>query len=269
MAEGASSFSGIAGIVGGAFQGAGTLMQMRRGNEQRRGGKRDLKRLLGENHDFQIESEYNNNKDLASYMAQNGLGEQALNFYKTQNERMLSRANQVALDVGGGINAIQGNLDSSIRGLAELTVKDGMMKNDNLKLLMEQNTALAAQKTMKWAIGYKKWMDDIARARNDVDQGSQNLVKGMTNFGQTWSNLGGASGNLDTDTAANSNSDPQQTQPAATNSQQSGGGMMGGLGSMFGQGGQGGGMMGGLGSMFGQGGQSSGNYTGDEIDYTE
>lgn len=150
--------------------------------------KKEKKRLMAENHDFNVDPNYAKNQSLAEYMAQNGMGEQALAFYKNQNQRQLSASNQAVLDVGGGINDINRNFAASQAGLESITAKDALMKQDNLKTLMDQNVAVAGQNTMKWAIGYKNWKDQLSIATNTNAQANENIAKGVMNLGQLAAN---------------------------------------------------------------------------------
>lgn len=169
----------VAAVVGAVGVGYGIYSDVRQKNK----AKKEQKRLMAENEAYKTPDEFQQNKDLASYMAQRGLDERSLQFYKTQNERNLANANQTALELGGGVNTINQNYESSLRGLGDLAVKDGMMNNDTLKLLIEQSSALGGQRQMEWAIGYKKWKDAMNLSQNQINASNQGMVNGITSLG--------------------------------------------------------------------------------------
>lgn len=174
----------VAAVVAGVGTGFGIYSDLHAKNQ----AKKDQKRLMAEQQAYQTPDGFQQNKDLASYMSQYGLDEQSLQFYKSQNERNLANANQTALELGGGINTINQNYESSIRGLGDLALKNSMMKADNLKLLMEQTSAMAGQDQMNWAINYKAWKDKMNLANNQINASNQSLANNVSNLGSILAN---------------------------------------------------------------------------------
>lgn len=180
--------AGNLAAVGAAVGILGSVYQVYSGIRDRRNAKKDMEKLMKEDHQFNVDPAYSKNRDLASYMAQQGLDDQSYQFYKTQNERALANANQASLEAGGGVNSIQKNYDTSLRGFGDLAAKNAVLKSDNLKLLMDNNVALAGQNTMQWAIDFKKWQDQNQRGINAMNTGAQNTASGLSNLGQGLSN---------------------------------------------------------------------------------
>jgi len=169
----------VAAVVSGVGVGYKIYSDVRQKSQT----KKEQKRLMAEQPAYETPDEFKQNKDLASYMAQRGLDEQSLQFYKTQNERNLANANQTALELGGGVNTINQNYESSLRGLGALAVRDSMMKADNLKLLMENNATLGGQAQTNWAINYKQWKDAMNFSNNQINAPNQGIVDGVTSLG--------------------------------------------------------------------------------------
>jgi hypothetical protein len=134
--------------------------------------------------DYNVQQEYFDNQGLAENMAQSGLSEEALNYYTTNAQRGLSVSIDGLLQSGGGANSIAGAIDNYNRSLSQVAAADAEMKNNNLRYLVEQNKALAGQKTMKWSLNeYEPYKDKAAAATAMQKTGTENIFNGVSQIG--------------------------------------------------------------------------------------
>lgn len=129
---------------------------------------------------FQIQPEYQRNVSLAQSMAQEGLPQATQQFYQTQAERGLQSANDVALQTGQGVNAIAGNLDVYNQGIQRLAAQSGLLRNENIRYLIDQQTRLAEERQKEFAINqYAPFQERAREAAAMTNAGSQNINTGI------------------------------------------------------------------------------------------
>lgn len=129
---------------------------------------------------FQIQPEYTKNVSLAQNMAQEGLPQSAEQFYQTQAERALQSANDTALQTGQGVNAIAGNLDVYNQGVGRIAAQSGLLKNENIRYLIDQQTKMAEERQKEFAINqYAPFQERAREAAAMTNAGSQNINTGI------------------------------------------------------------------------------------------
>jgi hypothetical protein len=130
---------------------------------------------------FDIQKEYFENRDIAANMAQRGLSDQALSFYGDQAGRGLSASAAATLQGGGGINALQGQLDTYQQGIRSIAAQDAELQNNNIKFFTDRNADLAKQKVQKWVIDkYEPFKDTAKAAAQERAAGLQNINTGVS-----------------------------------------------------------------------------------------
>lgn len=130
---------------------------------------------------YNIEDEYYNNQSLAENNAQTGLSQQSLDYYGNQANRGLSAGIDATLQGGGGINSIQNLYDQYLQGGQKVAAEDSQLKNQNLKILMDQNAALAGQKTQQWVLNqYEPYKDKAQAASAAKTAATQNIFGGIS-----------------------------------------------------------------------------------------
>jgi hypothetical protein len=130
---------------------------------------------------FDIQKEYFENRDIAANMAQRGLSDQALNFFGDQAARGLSASASATLQGGGGINALQNQLDTYQQGIRSIAAQDAELQNNNLKFFIDRNADVAKQKVQKWVIDkYEPFKDTAKAAAQERAAGIQNINTGIS-----------------------------------------------------------------------------------------
>lgn len=130
--------------------------------------------------EFSIEDEYFDNRDIAARAAQGGLTDSAMEFYSNQAARGVGAGIGATLQGGGGVNAINGLLDTYQQGALALSAKDSELQNNNIRYFIDQNAQLAKQKVQKWVLNeYEPFKDKAAAASQMKAAGAQNISTGL------------------------------------------------------------------------------------------
>lgn len=144
---------------------------------------------------FDIQQEYFDNRDIAAERAQHGFGEESLDFYSDQAGRGLSTSLSSLLQGGGGINSVQGVLDTYQQGIRSVAAQDAQLQNENIRYFIDRNADVAKQKVQKWVIDkYEPFKDTAAAAAQERAAGFQNISTGLGEATATASSF--ATGNL-------------------------------------------------------------------------
>lgn len=131
--------------------------------------------------EYKIEEEYFNNQRLGQQLAGQGMTAQSKGYFAQQAERGLSYGMDTALRGGGGLNSISELYDSYNQANLKMAAEDSQLRIGNIKALMEQNTALAAQKTNKWAIDkYEPYKDKARAAAEAIAAGNATMWSGIS-----------------------------------------------------------------------------------------
>jgi hypothetical protein len=134
--------------------------------------------------DFDIADEYYTNQSLAQNAAQSGLGAQSLDYYTNQANRGLTSTNDALLQSGGGPNAIANSYDRYQQGIGSIAAANAQAQRQNINALMDRNSQLAEQKTMKWSLDKYEPYKDTARTASALQaQGTQNIFNGLSQAG--------------------------------------------------------------------------------------
>ena len=131
--------------------------------------------------EYQIEEEYYNNQSMAQSLAGQGMTSESKDLFSKQSERGLSYGMDTALQTGGGLNSIAELYDAYNQSNLKMAAEDSQLRISNIKNLMEQNTALAAQKTNKWAIDkYEPYKDKAKAAAEAIAAGNATMWNGIS-----------------------------------------------------------------------------------------
>lgn len=147
---------------------------------------------------FNIQDEYFNNRDIAENMAQHGLTDKSLDFYRTNAERGLTSGIDATLQGGGGVNQIQNLFDNETQSLNQISAKDAEQQNANIKYFMDANKDLAGQKTQAWVLNkYEPFKDKAKAAANERVAGLNNAFTGAGELASTFAAANTAQNNQD------------------------------------------------------------------------
>ena len=129
---------------------------------------------------YSIQNEYYDNVDIASYLAQQGLTQESKNYYDNAANRGLSRATDVSLQTGGGINSFANIYDTYLQGQYKVAAEDSQLQTQNYQNLIQQNLNLAGQETMKWSINeLEPYKDRMKAAAAAADASAKNIFGGI------------------------------------------------------------------------------------------
>lgn len=130
---------------------------------------------------YSIQDEYYNNVGIAENLAQSGLTQESKDFYSDRAEQGLTYGVDATLRGGGGVNSIASLYNTFNEDNARIAAEDSQLKISNIKSLMEQNSALAGQKTYKWAIDeYEPYKDNSKAAASAIASGNASMWNGLS-----------------------------------------------------------------------------------------
>jgi hypothetical protein len=148
------------------------------GADQISDGKEELSKLVRP--EYTIQDEYFQNQSISQNLAQQGLPEEAMQYFTTQADRGFTAGLDVALRGGASPNSIANLYDSYNQANNRIAVEDANMRLSNIRNLMEANRVLAGQKTQKWAIDeYEPYKDAVRGASQTINNGYNNLFGGL------------------------------------------------------------------------------------------
>jgi hypothetical protein len=148
------------------------------GGKELRDTKKELSRL--KKPEYEIESEYFQNERLGASLAQQGLTQQAKDYYTEEAGRGLGAGISGVLGAGGNANMISGLLDQYNRGIEQISVQDAEKQTANIQNYMQSTKDLAGQKTMQWAINeYQPYQNKLKELTQRRGAAYQNLFGGI------------------------------------------------------------------------------------------
>lgn len=196
--------SAAIGAVGAGYKIYQGISQNSAANKLQRGLVRPM---------YSIQPQYYNNQSLAENQAQEGLSEDAKNYYGDQANAGLSAGISGILQGGGDVNNINSLYDKYNTGNRAIATQDSQLKNDNIRYLVDRNKDLAGQQTQQWAINQYEPYKDTATAISGLRGASgQNISGGISELGSVASIMGKAN-TPDTTTPTRAQSDLSTSSP--------------------------------------------------------
>jgi len=130
---------------------------------------------------YKIQSEYQQNRDLAAQEAQGGLGTGAKDYLTQETQRGLGAGIGATLQGGGDVNNIARLLQNYNQQLGSTAVADAQMHTENINRFMERNKELAGQKTMQWSLNeYQPYERKLNELKQRMAAGKQNAFGGLS-----------------------------------------------------------------------------------------
>lgn len=130
---------------------------------------------------YKIQSEYQQNSDLAAQEAQGGLGAGAKDYLTQETQRGLGAGIGATLQGGGDVNNIARLLQNYNQQLGSTAVADAQMHTENINRFMERNKELAGQKTMQWSLNeYQPYERKLNELKQRMAAGKQNEFGGLS-----------------------------------------------------------------------------------------
>lgn len=172
--------------------------------------------------EYNIQNEYFDNRNIAASQAATGLPEATQNFYTTETQRGLGSSLGTLTQVGGiDPNITNQLLDTHNRGIQAIAAEDANRIKDNIRYFIDQNSKLAAQKTMKWAINdYQPYQRKLKQLYQRQRVGEENMWGGI---GDTISSLAAYETAKQNEDLNKEKPDEQTTDEQTTDEQRGGG----------------------------------------------
>ena len=141
--------------------------------------------------EYQIENEYYTNERLSAALAQQGLTQQAKDYYTSQADRGLGAGISAVTRTGGSPNMVSDLLDNYNQGIQQIAVTDAEKQTGNIQKYMDTAKTLAGQKTMQWAINeYQPYQNKLKELTQRRAAAYQNLFGGIGDVASSLSGLG-------------------------------------------------------------------------------
>src|SRR5258707_11938631 len=135
--------SEIAGIATGAAQSISGAVNL----------KKDKAELASLHRPFmKVQSEYEQNKNIAAAEAGGGLTSASKDLYESESQRGLGASVSALLQGGGDMNMISSIFDKYNRNTAGLAAEDSQAHQKNIEHFMGVNKDLASQKTTQFVV---------------------------------------------------------------------------------------------------------------------
>lgn len=131
--------------------------------------------------DYIIQDEYYDNRNLAASELASGLPSATKDYYTTEAQRGLGSSLGVLTQTGGvDANITNSLLDSYNRNIQSVAVAEANKRVNDIKDYIAQNSKLAAQKTMKWAIeDYQPYQRKLKQLYQRQQIGEANMWGGI------------------------------------------------------------------------------------------
>lgn len=137
---------------------------------------------------YEVQKEYEQNRDITASMAGQGLPTATKDYYTTEAQRGLGTALGAAEMLGGTPNATNELLDTYMRNIGSTAAQDAMARTQNINEFIKRNSELAGQKTIQWHTNkMQPYMDKMAYlsgqmniAKQAQNQGWNTIISGAT-----------------------------------------------------------------------------------------
>lgn len=140
--------------------------------------KRDraaLEKAKAEQPDYEIQPEFEQNKNLYAGIAANGMPESTKDFFQSVAEQGLTSSIGAMQQFGGGINSLGDLLDKHSQSMERAAMADAQMKVAGIKDFIGANSALAGQRMIQqFGVPNERNRNDIAGINRSIygDQAS-------------------------------------------------------------------------------------------------
>ena len=137
---------------------------------------------------YEVQKEYEQNRDIAASMAGQGLPTATKDYYTTEAQRSLGTALGAAEMLGGTPNTTNELLDTYMRNIGSTAAQDAIARTQNINEFIKRNAELAGQKTIQWHTNkMQPYMDKMAYlsgqmniAKQAQNQGWNTIISGAT-----------------------------------------------------------------------------------------
>jgi len=167
-------------IIGAAVAQAGLgVAKSIEGFSDERRAKREMANL--KTPFYKIQSEYQQNRDLAAQEAQGGLSTGAKDYLTQEGQRGLGAGIGATMQGGGDVNNIAKLLQGYNQSLGSTAIADAQMHTENISRFMERSKDLAGQKTMQWTLNeYQPYERKLNELKQRMAAGKQNGFGGIS-----------------------------------------------------------------------------------------
>lgn len=170
-------------VLGGLQAGKGIFDIFKGGSDYRR-AKSEMDRL--QRPFYEIQKEYEQNRNLAGSFAGQGLPTSTRDYYTTESQRGLGSAFETSTTMGGSPNDVSNILDTYMRNIGQIAAQDATARLANFDRFINENSKMAGQKITQWHMNkFQPYADKMSLLSQQM-----NIAKQTQNAG--WNSIIGA-----------------------------------------------------------------------------